>query len=187
MGSIEVICGGMFAGKSEELIRRLRRARIAKRRVQVFKPSKDKRYSNNKVVDHNGSDVACVPVNLAYDIWAATEPSTDVVGVDEAQFFDSQIVDIVTKLANRGARVIVAGLDQDWMGQPFGSMPQLLAIADDVTKLHAVCVSCGSEATKSFRKATETDTVRVGGHEAYEALCRDCYLAASRQSNHNPT
>ena len=177
-GRIEVICGGMFAGKTEEFIKRINRARIARRKVQVFKPAIDTRYTDDGVVDHNGNGITAVPVTSAAVLTDLVRQDTDVVGLDEAQFFDATIVDIIDVMANEGKRVIVAGLDQDWRGRPFGPMPELLAVADDVTKLHAICVICGNRASKSFRIVKTQDTVRVGGKDAYEARCRPCYAQA---------
>ena len=177
-GSIEVICGSMFCGKTEELIRRLRRAVIAKRNVQVFKPSIDIRYSVEKVKSHAVNDFEAKPINQAADIWNLLDPQTEVVGIDEAQFLGPEIVDIVTLLAEKNLRVIVAGLDQDFRGEPFGSMPILLTIAEKVEKLQAICMVCGEPASRTQRIVNgkparyHDPVVIVGASEMYEARCR---------------
>lgn len=174
-GGIEVICGPMFSGKTEELIRRLRLAQIAKQRAQIFKPAIDNRYSEECITSHSDQKFLCQPVANATAILATVRDSTRVVGIDEAQFFDPALVIACEKLADRGIRVIAAGLDQDYRGEPFGPMPQLLAIADFVTKNQAVCMVCGGIATKSQRLIHEDQQVVVGSVEVYEARCRSCF------------
>jgi len=177
-GSVEVICGSMFCGKTEELIRRLRRARIAKQEVQVFKPLIDNRYNHNKVTSHSGLDVDAHPVESPEDILKQLNPATTVVGVDEVQFFSEGIVDVVEQLAERGLRVIVTGLDMNFKGEPFGCMPQLIARAEKVEKLQAICMVCGEPASRTQRlvdgKPAHFDdpVVVVGAQELYEARCR---------------
>jgi len=175
LGQIEVICGSMFSGKSEELIRRLRRARIARQRVQVFKPAVDTRSGDGDVVTHSEQRVGAQPVASSADILKLTADRTEVVGIDEVQFFDAGIVDVVGKLANQGKRVIVAGLDQDWRGKPFDPMPALMATAEYVTKTLAVCSRCGAPANKSQRLVSEDGKVLIGASEAYEPRCRRCF------------
>ncbi|WP_026953002.1 thymidine kinase [Algoriphagus mannitolivorans] len=174
-GQIEVICGSMFSGKTEELIRRLTRARIARLKVEIFKPSLDKRYHEENVVSHNENSIRSTPVNFAGDILLLAG-DCEVVGIDEAQFFDLDLADVVQKLANQGKRVILAGLDMDFEGKPFEPMPQLMAIAEYVTKVHAICMKCGDLAAFSFRLSTSKDKVMLGEKESYEARCRKCYL-----------
>jgi thymidine kinase len=183
-GLLEVICGPMFSGKTEELIRRLRRAKIARQRVVVFKPRIDNRYDEVQIVSHSSQRIPSIPVEDAAAMdhcLKHLDSSVDVVGVDEAQFFDATLVDFVDKLANEGVRVVVAGLDQDYLGRPFGVMPNLLAIADVVTKQYAVCVVCGSPASKSQRIVSEKneqvsqEQVLVGADSVYEARCRRCH------------
>jgi thymidine kinase len=176
-GSIEVITGSMFSGKTEELIRRLRRAQIAGLKVEIFKPSLDKRYSETRIVSHDNKSIVSTPVDSPGAILLLTG-GIDVVGIDEAQFFDASLVDTCTKLADDGIRVIVAGLDIDFMGNPFGPMPALLATAEYVTKIHAICVRCGYLAHYSFRKSDEAKVVLVGEKDHYEPLCRSCYNKA---------
>ncbi len=177
-GSLEVVCGSMFSGKTEELIRRLRRATIAKQKVQVFKPIIDNRYNVEKVTSHSGSDFAALPIEKAANILDHLNKDTTVVGIDEAQFFDDEIVQIAQLLADRGLRVIVAGLDCDFRGEPFGCMPTFLALAEDVVKLHAICMVCGEEATRTQRLVNgkpahyNDPIVIVGASEMYEARCR---------------
>lgn len=173
-GWIEVICGSMFSGKTEELIRRLKRALIANLSVEIFKPAIDNRYHEIKVVSHDGNTVHSTPVENAEKILqlAANAP---VIGIDEAQFFDAGIINVCEMLALNGVRVIVAGLDMDYLGKPFGSMPQLLAIADHITKLHAICVNCGNIANFSYRKTMHSDQVVLGEKDLYEPRCRACY------------
>ena len=166
----------MFSGKTEELVRRLKRAQIARQKVQVFKPAIDNRYSNDHVQSHDANRILSRPVDKAQDILQYVENNTRVVGIDEAQFFDDSIVDIAQTLAYRGIRVIVAGLDMDFLGQPFGPMPKLLAIAEAVTKLSAVCVVCGNPASRTQRRpGAVSDQVVVGAHDLYEARCRFCH------------
>jgi len=175
-GWVEVIAGSMFSGKSEELIRRLRRAKIARQRVQVFKPEIDERYSRDHIVSHSEMRHESRAVRTAAEIRALVEPSTEVVGIDEGQFFDSDLVAVVNELADRGVRVIVAGLDQDYTGRPFGPMPHLLAVAEYITKTHAICVRCGQPANYSQRTVEVEGQVVVGASDAYEARCRRCFV-----------
>ena len=179
-GSIEVICGCMFSGKTEELIRRLRRAAIAKQNVEIFKPAIDTRYHEEEVVSHNKTAIRSTPVQFASDIILLAGDS-DVVGIDEAQFFDSDIVDVCRKLANSGKRVIVAGLDMDAKGEPFGPMPFLLAIAEFVTKLHAICTVSGSLASFSYRLTDSDKTVELGETDIYEARNRKYFYEGQQQ------
>jgi len=174
-GWIEVICGSMFSGKTEELIRRLNRARIARQKVEIFKPSLDKRYHDVDVVSHNDNAIRSTPIDFAHDM-LLLGGSCDVVGIDEAQFFDDGLAEVCVKLANSGARVIAAGLDMDYLGKPFGPMPALMAVAEYVTKVHAICVQCGEIATYSFRSAASENQVLLGETDSYEARCRHCFL-----------
>lgn len=176
-GCIEVVCGSMFSGKTEELIRRIKRARLARQKVQLFKPRVDDRYDAVKVVTHEGVNADALPVSSADELHACVLSDTAVIGVDEVQFFDSSVVRVVETLANRGLRVIVAGLDQDYRGQPFGPVPGLLSIAEYVTKLHAICARCGAEASRSQRLVAQEEQLFVGGAAAYEARCRRCFIA----------
>ena len=173
-GSIEVICGSMFSGKTEELIRRLRRAQIAKLEVEIFKPKTDTRYDDTAVVSHNSNSIQSTPVENSSAILLLSS-NTQVVGIDEAQFFDEELPDVCIKLANKGIRVIIAGLDMDFKGKPFGPMPALMAIAEDVTKVHAICVSCGSPASFSYRKVASESTILLGEKDSYEPRCRICF------------
>ena len=173
-GRIEVVCGSMFSGKTEELIRRMKRAKFAKQKVEIFKPSIDTRYSDDDVVSHDHNAIPSTPIDSSASILLLSSDS-DVVGIDEAQFLDSGLVDVCNQLANRGVRVIVAGLDMDFRGQPFGPMPALCAIADEVTKVHAICVQCGALAYVSPRLVKNDRRVMLGAAQAYEPLCRDCY------------
>lgn len=173
-GWIEVICGSMFSGKTEELIRRLKRVKIANRKVELFKPEIDTRYAINDVVSHNSNAMAGTPVNNSQNILLLAQDA-DVIGIDEAQFFDAEIVNVCETLANRGMRVIVAGLDMDYLGKPFGPMPQLLAVADYITKLHAICMKCGNIASLSYRKIANADQLLLGESDKYEPRCRKCY------------
>jgi thymidine kinase len=175
-GWIEVIAGSMFSGKSEELIRRLRRARIARMKVQVFKPEIDERYSRDHIVSHSEMRHESVAVRTAAEVLALVEPDTQVVGIDEGQFFDAALVGVVNQLADRGVRVIIAGLDQDYTGRPFEPMPQLLAVAEYITKTHAICVRCGRPANYSQRTVEVEGRVVVGAADAYEARCRRCFV-----------
>lgn len=174
-GRIEVIAGGMFSGKSEELVRRLRRALIARQRIQVFKPLTDDRHEASRLVTRDGREVAALSVVDSHALAEALDRGAEVVGIDEAQFFDEGLVDLVGTLADEGVRVIVAGLDQDYMRRPFGPMPAILALAEYVDKMHAVCVVCGGPAHYSQRIAGGDEQVQVGDTEAYEARCRRCY------------
>ena len=173
-GWIEVICGSMFSGKTEELIRRLKRARIANMKVEIFKPSVDKRFHEEEIVSHDENSILSTPVDLPEDILLLSR-DVDVIGIDEAQFFDDNIVAVCNQLALRGIRVIVAGLDMDYQGKPFGPMPDLLAIADYITKLHAICVKCGNIASFSYRKIPQEGQVVLGERDIYEPRCRYCY------------
>jgi thymidine kinase len=175
-GWIEVIAGSMFSGKSEELIRRLRRARIARLRVQVFKPRIDTRYSHDHIVSHSEMRHESGVVSSAAELLAEVRPETEVVGIDEGQFFDAELVAVVNELARRGVRVIVAGLDQDYTGKPFGPMPELLAVAEYITKTHAICMRCGQPANYSQRIIQVEGQVVVGASDAYEARCRRCFV-----------
>jgi thymidine kinase len=177
LGSLEVICGSMFSGKSEELIRRLTRAKIARQRVQVFKPKLDDRFSEVEVVSHGGLRLTAVAVESSADVMKKTDARTEVVGIDEAQFFDAGIVEVATRLANLGKRVIVAGLDQDYLGKPFDPMPALMAEAEDVVKTRAICVRCGAPASRTQRLVESTQRVVVGAAGLYEARCRRCFEA----------
>ncbi len=174
-GSIEVVCGPMFSGKTEELIRRVKRAQIAKQRVQIFKPAIDIRYDKEDVVSHSSQAIKSEPVENAVDILIRLKDSTRVVAIDEVQFFDEAIVTVVSKLAARGYRVICAGLDLDYRAQPFGPMGTLLALADEVVKIHAICTVCGAPATRSQRLSGSKDQVLLGESDAYEARCRGHY------------
>lgn len=172
-GSIEVVCGPMFSGKTEELIRRVKRAQIARQKVQIFKPAIDNRYHETEVVSHSSLSMEATPVGSSVEILQKVFDSTRVVAIDEVQFFDENITLVVEKLARRGVRVIMAGLDQDYKGMPFGPMASLLAIADSVNKIHAICTVCGAPATKTFRKNSKiTEQVLVGETDLYEARCR---------------
>ncbi|WP_223648570.1 thymidine kinase [Hymenobacter psoromatis] len=176
-GWLEVICGSMFSGKTEELIRRLTRARIARQRVEIFKPALDTRYHAQDVVSHNQNSIRSTPVQSPAEILLLAGGSTDVVGIDEAQFFDESLVDVCRQLADNGVRVIVAGLDMDYRGRPFGPLPALLATAEFVTKVHAVCVCCGELAAYSYRIVASEKQVLLGETDSYEARCRPCFLA----------
>lgn len=173
-GQIEVICGSMFSGKTEELIRRLTRARLAKQQVEIFKPSLDTRYHDTLVVSHNETSIRSTPVSFAGDILLLSG-TCDVVGIDEAQFFDEEIVRVVQLLANQGKRVILAGLDMDFEGKPFDPMPRLMAIAEYVTKVHAICMKCGDLAAFSYRLSAGKEKVMLGEKDSYEARCRKCF------------
>ena len=173
-GWIEVIAGSMFSGKTEELLRRLKRARIAKLNVEIFKPLVDQRYSESDVVSHDANSIRCTPVESSGNIMLLSS-NTDVVGIDEAQFFDHGLIEVCNTLAAQGLRVIVAGLDMDFKGKPFGPMPGLMACAEYVTKVHAICVRCGDLAQHSFRLKASEKLVEVGASESYEAVCRSCY------------
>src|SRR5713226_7072447 len=175
-GWIEVIAGSMFSGKSEELIRRLRRARIARQKVQVFKPDIDSRFSENHIVSHSEMRHESAVVRGAAELMALVEQDTEVVGIDEGQFFDNELVAVVNDLARRGLRVIIAGLDQDYTGKPWEPMPQLLAIAEYITKTHAICMKCGQPANYSQRTFESEERVAVGAADMYEARCRACFV-----------
>lgn len=179
-GSIELITGSMFSGKTEELIRRLRRAQFAGLKVEIFKPSLDKRYSETKVVSHDDKSINSTPVDNASSILLLAG-DCDVIGIDEAQFFDKSIADVCNTLADNGIRIVVAGLDMDFMRTPFGPMPALLAIAEYVTKVHAICMRCGNLAQYSYRKSNEAQQVLLGEKDIYEPLCRSCYIKAHKK------
>jgi thymidine kinase len=174
-GNIEVITGSMFSGKTEELIRRVKRALFARQRVQAFKPRIDDRYDASHIVSHQSIKLEAVAVANSESLERRVADETQVVAIDEAQFFDAGIVDVVERLATRGVRVLIAGLDQDYLGRPFHPMPELMAIAEEVTKVHAVCTVCGNAASRSQRLIAEGTTVLVGGSETYEARCRSCF------------
>lgn len=176
-GRIEVICGSMFSGKTEELIRRMKRAEFARQHVEIYKPMVDTRYSKDDVVSHDHNVIPSTPVDSSAEILLLSG-DIDVVGIDEAQFFDNGLADVCNELANRGVRVIVAGLDMDYLGKPFGPIPYLLAIADEVTKVHAICVRCGSLAYISHRLVHNDKRVLLGEKQEYEPLCRECYNKA---------
>ena len=189
-GWIEVICGVMFSGKSEELIRRVRRAIIARKKVQVFKSHLDERYAGiYSISSHDGRTVEAIPVDSSAQISACVDPTAHVIAIDEAQFLDAGIVDMATELAGRGRRVIVAGTDTDFRGEPFGPMPQLMAVAEVVDKLHAICVMCGSPASRNQRliggrpARYDSPTIMVGGEESYEARCRHCHQVPRRDED----
>lgn len=179
-GRIEVVCGSMFSGKTEELIRRMRRAVFAKQKVEIFKPAIDTRYSDGDVVSHDRHTVKSTPIDSSAQILLLAS-DIDVVGIDEAQFFDDGLTDVCNQLANRGIRVIVAGLDMDYRGVPFGPIPALCAIADEVTKVHAICVRCGALAYVSHRIVESDRRVLLGETQEYEPLCRDCYQKAESE------
>ncbi len=172
-GWLEVICGSMFSGKTEELIRQLNRAKIAKQKVEIFKPALDTRYHEENIVSHNANAIRSTPVQTAHEILLLSGDS-QVIGIDEAQFFDDGLIEVCTKLADSGKRVIVAGLDMDFQGKPFGPIPQLMAIAEYVSKVHAICVVCGELASYSYRKTNDASQVMLGETESYEARCRNC-------------
>lgn len=176
-GRIEVICGSMFSGKTEELIRRMKRAKFAKQRVEIFKPAIDVRYSEEEVVSHDHNSILSTPIGSSESILLLAS-DIDVVGIDEAQFFDEGLIEVCNTLAKNGMRVIIAGLDMDYKGVPFGPIPALCAIADDVTKVHAICVKCGALAYLSHRLVANEHRVLLGEQGKYEPLCRDCYNKA---------
>ncbi|MCE4565578.1 thymidine kinase [Maribellus sp. CM-23] len=180
VGTIEVVAGSMFSGKTEELIRRLKRAKIARQKVEIFKPSLDVRYSVSEVVSHDENTIRSTPVENSANILLLSG-DVDVIGIDEAQFFDNGLVDVVIKLADMGIRVIIAGLDMDFKGKPFGPIPGLMAVADYVTKVHAICVRCGSIAQFSHRLSEKEQVVLLGEKDIYEPLCRSCYNKAKKQ------
>ena len=173
-GRIEVICGSMFSGKTEELIRRMKRAKFARQRVVIFKPAIDTRYSEEDVVSHDNNAIPSTPIDTSASILLLAE-DIDVVGIDEAQFLDAGLIEVCNELANRGVRVIIAGLDMDFLGVPFGPIPALCAVADEVTKVHAICVKCGALAYVSHRLVKNDRRVMRGEAQEYEPLCRDCY------------
>ncbi|MCQ2129715.1 MAG: thymidine kinase [Bacteroidaceae bacterium] len=181
-GRIEVVCGSMFSGKTEELIRRLKRAKFAKQRVEIFKPSIDVRYSEEEVVSHDKNAIISTPIDSSAAILLLAN-DVDVIGIDEAQFLDNGLVDVCNQLANNGIRVIIAGLDMDFRGIPFGPMPGLCAIADEVTKVHAICVKCGNLAYISHRLVDNDKRVLLGETQEYEPLCRECYQKALDEQN----
>jgi len=174
IGWIEVICGSMFSGKTEELIRRVKRALIAKQEVKIFKPALDTRYDHIRVVSHNKNSIVCQPVEKSTDILSQVK-NVKIIAIDEIQFFDDQIIQVCNLLANKGCRVIVSGLDMDFRGVPFSVMPALVCMAEFVTKVHAICVRCGSIANYSHRLSDEAETVLLGETEKYEPLCRACF------------
>ena len=175
-GSIEVICGSMFSGKSEELIRRLRRALIARQKVQVFKPAVDSRFGQEEIVSHSEMRLPSISVSSSAELESRVAPDTDVVGIDEGQFFDTGLTEIAERLADSGKRVIVAGLDTDYRGEPFEPIPSLMAIAEDVTKTHAICMRCGGPANNTQRLVDSAERVIVGAQGLYEARCRRCFV-----------
>ena len=179
-GWIDVICGSMFSGKTEELIRRLRRAQFAKQKVEIFKPVLDTRYHSENVVSHNANEINSIPVASASDIWDLAK-NCDVVGIDEAQFFEEDLIEVCNNLANNGVRVIVAGLDMDFLGKPFGPMPNLMATAEYVTKVHAICTRTGGLANYSFRKTESNSQFLLGEQEDYEPLSRAAYFKAMQE------
>ncbi len=181
-GCIEVICGSMFSGKTEELIRRLKRAQFANQKIEIFKPVVDTRYSDEDVVSHDLHSIKSKPVSSPEEMLSIAD-DTMVVGIDEAQFFDSSLVSVAQQLANRGVRVIIAGLDTDFTGKPFGPMPALMAVAEDVQKVHAICVKCGSLANHSHRLSKSRSLVVLGEKDVYEPLCRQCYNEAVKLDN----
>lgn len=180
-GRIEVICGSMFSGKTEELIRRMKRAIFARQKVEIFQPAMDTRYSEEDIVSHEGNSIPSTPIDSSASILLMSQ-GYDVIGIDEAQFFDPHIVDVCNQLANQGIRVIVAGLDLDFKGEPFGPMPALLAIADEVSKVHAICVRCGALAYVSHRLVNVDKQVLLGEKLEYEPLCRECYTKAMQEA-----
>ena len=179
-GRIEVICGSMFSGKTEELIRRMKRAQFAKQRVEIFKSSIDTRYSEENVVSHDQNTIRSTPIDSSGNILLLAS-DIDVVGIDEAQFLDDGLMDVCNQLANNGVRVIVAGLDMDYKGVPFGPIPALCAVADEVTKVHAICVKCGALAYVSHRRIADDHRVMLGEQQEYEPLCRECYQKALKE------
>ena len=183
-GSIEVICGSMFSGKTEELIRRMKRAQFAKQTVEIFKPCIDVRYSEDKVVSHDSHSIPSTPIQSPAQMLEMSN-DVEVVGIDEAQFFDNSLIEVVQTLANRGIRVIIAGLDTDFLGKPFGPMPALMAVAEDIQKVHAICVKCGSPANHSHRLSKSEELVLLGEKDEYEPLCRHCYNAAIESEKNN--
>ena len=185
-GWVEVICGSMFSGKTEELIRRLKRAEFAGQKVEIFKPEIDTRYEGETVVSHDANSISSTAVRSSGNILILAD-NAQVVGIDEAQFFDSEVVNVCNQLASLGKRIIVAGLDMDYKGRPFGPMPGLMAIAEYVTKVHAICVKCGSLANHSYRVIASESLVEIGQHEEYEPLCRACFSVAMHPIKKSPT
>tara|TARA_B110000003_G_C16579914_1_gene507678 strand:- start:221 stop:796 length:576 start_codon:yes stop_codon:yes gene_type:complete len=174
-GSVEVICGSMFSGKTEELLRRLKRAKFAKLNIAVFKPTVDKRYDNKKIVSHDKNKISATTIDKSEKILELFNQA-DIVAVDEAQFFDYNLVNVCNKLASMGVRVIITGLDMDFLGNPFGVMPNILAIAENITKVHAICIDCGEIANNSYRKSSKKRLVQIGEKKDYKALCRSCFV-----------
>ena len=174
-GSIEVICGSMFSGKTEELLRRIKRAQISKLKTILLKPNLDSRYNKEDVVSHNKNKLSSIPIGNSQDILPLVK-GIDVIGIDEAQFIDKGLVKICDQLANEGKRIIIAGLDMDYLGNPFGIMPHLLAIAENIMKLHAICIDCGNIANYTFRTISNDQLIKIGEHDSYKALCRKCFL-----------
>ncbi len=185
-GWLEVICGSMFSGKTEELIRRLRRAQIARQKVEIFKPKIDTRYSEEHIVSHNADKIPSTVVESPQEIFEHALEA-QVIGIDEVQFFDDSIVQVVQKLANMGKRVIVAGLDQDYRGVPFEPMPQLLALAEYITKTHAICVVCGNPANHTYRRTDDDEQVIIGANDIYEARCRNCFVPPDKKKKKKKT
>ena len=183
-GRIEVICGSMFSGKTEELIRRMKRAKFAKQKVEIFKPAIDTRYSDEDVVSHDHNAIPSTPIDASASILLLSS-DIDVVGIDEAQFFDESLIQVAQELADKGKRVIIAGLDTDYMGKPFGPIPGLMAIAEDVQKVHAICVKCGNLANHSHRLTKSHKLVVLGEKDVYEPLCRQCFNEALAQEKNN--
>ena len=173
-GSVEVICGSMFSGKTQELIRRLKRLRVAKKKFKVFKPAIDIRYKKNKIVSHNKDSISATVVNNIAEIQNLISDE-EVIAIDEAQFFDETLISLCNDLANKGKRIIICGLDMDYLGVPFGIMPSLMAISDSITKLHAICSDCGDTANYSYRKSIDQDRIVIGEKDEYKALCRVCF------------
>ena len=182
-GSLEVICGSMFSGKTEELIRRLRRAEFAKQKIQVFKPVVDNRYDSNAVVSHGNFRIEGVALDRPRHVLYLINDDTQVIGIDEVQFFSDELIDVIAELTGQGKRVICAGLDQDFRGQPFGCVPQLLAMAEEVTKVRAICMQCGDLASKSQRLSSEASQVQVGATDCYEPRCRACHTVDKGKEN----
>lgn len=185
-GWIEVVCGSMFSGKTEELIRRLRRATIANQKVEIFKPTIDTRYDDNDIVSHDAKSIPSTPVSHSQNILLLAQDA-EVIGIDEAQFFDAELPNVCQHLAQKGKRVIIAGLDMDFMGKPFGPIPELLAMAEYITKLHAICVQCGNIANFSYRKSASEDRVVLGEKDVYEPRCRSCYYATAETEATTPS
>ncbi len=184
IGWLEVVCGCMFSGKTEELIRRLKRAQIANQKVIIFKPIIDNRYHEKKIVSHDENSILSTPVSASKEILESSD-GFEVVGIDEAQFFDKNLPMVCEQLANKGLRIIAAGLDMDFMAQPFGIMPELLSKAEFITKVHAICVRCGNLASYSFRKTQNEDTILIGEKNHYEPRCRSCFMEGMENKNVN--